>query len=57
MILGVLGAPLLIVLEWLGVYDASDAALAADLERTRALYNEIGALILDLQRVGGQTGQ
>lgn len=49
-LLGLLASPLVTVLEWFGVFDAADAAQAADLERTRSLYHDLGALILDLQK-------
>ncbi len=51
-LLAFLGAPLLAALEFLGVYDAAEAADAADLEATQALYEDLGALILDLQSRG-----
>ena len=52
MILALLGMPLAVLLRVFGVFDASEAADAADVEATRALYEELGALILDLQSRG-----
>ena len=49
---GIFGRPLLGLLRWLGVQDASDASDSADLGRTQQMYDEIGALILDIQNRG-----
>ncbi|MFT3970028.1 MAG: hypothetical protein QM695_07055 [Micropruina sp.] len=48
----VFGRPLLGGLRWLGVLDASDASDSADLAQTQRMYDEIGALILDIQNRG-----
>ena len=46
------GRPMLGLLRWLGVMDASDASDSADLAQTQQMYDEIGALILDIQSRG-----
>lgn len=48
----VVGRPLLGLLRWLGVMDASDASDEANLADTQRMYDEIGALILDIQNRG-----
>lgn len=46
------GRPVLAVMEHLGILDADDAGDAADLAETQRMYDEIGALILDIQNRG-----
>lgn len=46
------GRPLVALLRWLGVLDAGDASDTADLADTQQMYDEIGALILDIQNRG-----
>ena len=48
----IVGGPLLAVMERLGILDAGDASDAADLTETQQMYDEIGALILDIQSRG-----
>lgn len=47
-----IGAPLVALFEALGVMVATDAVDSADVADTLAMYEEIGALILDLQNRG-----
>jgi len=44
--------PLIILLERLGIIEAGAAAESADIESVRAVYAELGAVILDLQSRG-----
>lgn len=45
-------SPLLLLAEWLGFADATSATNQADPAATQVMYNEFGALILDLQNRG-----
>lgn len=50
-------SPLLLFAEWLGLADATAATDQADPAATQAMYNEFGALVVDLQNrsvLGGQ---
>lgn len=51
-----LGTPILAIASWLGIQEAADAANSANAEDTRAMFNEIGALILDIQSRGVLAG-
>lgn len=51
-ILALLASPLILILQRLGVIDADAAADNADLDSIRAVYAELGAVILDLQTRG-----
>lgn len=50
--LALFAAPLILILQRLGVIEADAAADAADLNSVKAVYAEIGAVILDLQSRG-----
>lgn len=50
--LNTIGAPIVIIAELLGIQSALEAAYCADTEATLAMYEEVGALILDLQNRG-----
>lgn len=49
--------PLLLFAEWLGLADATAATDQADPAATQRMFNEFGALILDLQSRGGSGGR
>lgn len=51
-IFALLASPLILILQRLGVIDADAAADNADLDSIRAVYAELGAVILDLQTRG-----
>lgn len=52
MLMAMISGPPLRLMEWLGIMDAADASDSADLDETQTLYDEFGALILDLQNRG-----
>ena len=51
------GGLLLRFMRWIGVMDATDAGDEADPARIKAMYEEFGALILDLQNRGVFSGE